>query len=236
MTQDSTKTTSGVLNGVSGISYGFGTRAEPLPAKFQARWDDLAPHKKQVHGVVCAEATAPGQHLGELDALYSRKAGIPISVVTADCVPVLLARADGGAVAAVHAGWRGTRAGILRALWDRLRSEGERPADWVAAIGPAIGPCCYEVSPDLAEDFAREFAWMGSSDAGIPRAVPKNRHLDLPLINAEELRKIGLGGVDLLRACTLCSKEPGFFSYRKDGSGHRQWSVIQIQNTRGRIG
>jgi YfiH family protein len=200
------------------IRYGFGTRAEPLLREFQPSWDELAPKKEQVHGIACGVVTGPAQKLGEVDALYSKEPGIPVSVITADCVPVLMSRADGGAVAAIHAGWRGTKAGIVRAVWETLRGQGERPGDWVAAIGPAIGPCCYEVSEELALDFEREFG-----------PLPRRRHLDLSAINAEELRKLGLRGVDLLRACTRCSKDPEFFSYRRDGSGYRQWSVIRME-------
>jgi YfiH family protein len=187
--------------------------------EFKEAWEKLGAEKKQVHGVGCVEIREAHQKAGEADAFYSRASGIPVSVVTADCVPVLLARKDGGAVAAVHAGWRGTRAHILRELWKKLSAQGERPGDWIAAIGPAIGPCCYEVSEELARDFAAEF----SAVAG---AVPRPRYLDLPSINAQELRAIGMADVDLLRACTLCSKNPEFFSYRRDGAGTRQWSIV----------
>src|SRR5277367_6775607 len=135
------KVKSGLLDQVKGIQYGFGTRAEPKPSEFTANWDDLLPKKKQVHGIACAEIFKPAQELGEVDAVFSRVPGILVTVMTADCVPVLLSRKDGKAVASVHAGWRGTRAGIVRELWKELRAQGEKPADWVAAIGPAIGPC-----------------------------------------------------------------------------------------------
>jgi YfiH family protein len=217
------KVKSALLDQVRGIHYGFGTRDEPKPSEFLPSWDDLAPEKKQVHGIACGEVTGPAQDLGEVDALFTRTPGIPISVVTADCVPVLLSRKDGKAVAAIHAGWRGTAARIVRATWDKLRAQGEKPADWVAAVGPAIGPCCYEVSEEMAKDFLRVFGWVGG-------AVPSFRHLDLPQINTQELKKLGIGGVDLIRACTRCSRNPKFFSYRKDGSGSRQWSVIRINS------
>jgi YfiH family protein len=210
---------SDLLSRVPGIAHGFGTREEPVPPEFKSAWE-LRPDKQQVHGAAVAEVTKPRQELGEVDALYSRIPGIPIQVITADCVPILLARRDGGVVAAIHAGWRGTRARILEAVWDRLAREGERASDWVAAIGPAIGPCCYEVSEELAADFGREFG---------PACVPRHRHLDLPWVNQAALEKIGFARVERLKACTRCSVEPEFFSYRRDGSGHRQWSVIRIE-------
>jgi polyphenol oxidase len=214
---------SSLLSSVPGVTHGFGTREEPLPGAFREGFDERQPRKKQVHGVAIAEVERFAQELGEVDALWSRASGIPVSVVTADCVPILMARRDGRAVCAIHAGWRGTRAGIVVEAWRALGAEGQKPADWVAAIGPSIGPCCYEVSAELAVEFARAFPGLSTS-----LVVPRARHLDLPAINAEELRALGVGEVDLIRACTRCSSAPAFFSYRRDGSGHRQWSAIRI--------
>jgi len=210
-----------LLEKVSGIVHGFGTLEEPLPEPFSATWEALKPRWKQVHGACFSEVKSSGQECGDVDALFTRTASIPIAVVTADCVPVLMAHRSGEAVAAIHAGWRGTRAHILRALWDQLSSQGEKPQDWVAAIGPSIGPCCYEVSEELANDFAQEFAAFGKD-----LAVPRHRILDLPAINAMELKKIGFFDVDLIRACTRCSTTPLFHSYRREGRGTRQWSAI----------
>jgi YfiH family protein len=208
-----------LLLSVPGIEHGFGTRPEPIPAFFQN--SPAKPQWKQVHGIACAEVGTPSQAVGEVDGLFTRLPASPIAVVTADCVPVLLARRDGAAVAAVHAGWRGTAAKILSALWNQLRSQGEKPADWVAAIGPAIGPCCYEVSVELAQQFEREFATLGPHVA-----VPRFRHLDLPAVNAGALKQLGIGDVEILRHCTLCSKEPEFFSYRRKPTEGRQYSAI----------
>ena len=96
---------------------------------------------------------------------------------------------------------------------------------WRAAVGPAIGPCCYEVSPEIAADFARAFASMGDAVA-----VPAERRLDLPAINAWQLRDAGIGAVELLRACTRCALDadgtPLYASYRREGRGLQQRSVI----------
>jgi YfiH family protein len=215
--------TSQLLSVIPGVRHGFGTRGENIPDAMVLEWTRSAPHWKQVHGVACAEVIAPAQECGEVDALYTLQPKVPIAVVTADCVPILLARISGGAVAAVHAGWRGTRAGIVRELWKKLSFLGERPSDWVAAVGPAIGPCCYEVSEELAEDFLKTF--------GAP-AVPRHRILDLPGINRTELLSLGLREVEVLRNCTRCSlasdgvPEPLFHSYRREGGGTRQYSMI----------
>ena len=224
---------SAALDSIQGISYGFGTLASPVPAQFRENWETKRPQWKQVHGKTCVEVLSAGQECGDADALFSSAADIPIAVQTADCVPILLASRDGKNVAAVHAGWRGTHARILAQLWSQLRAKGHRPENWVAAIGPSIGPCCYEVSEELAVDFERQFGDGGGAGPGI--AVPRFRHLDLPAINEAELRGIGLRQIDLIRRCTNCARDGStagspFFhhSYRREGSGCRQWTVIRI--------
>jgi YfiH family protein len=205
--------------------HGFGTLEEPIPSIFLQKgkdiWDQVRPKWKQVHGTEAVSVKVHGQECGETDALFSKHKEIPISVVTADCVPILLAHRDGLEVAAVHAGWRGVRGRILSKLWAKLSQAGNQPEDWVAAIGPAIGPCCYEVSQELADDFRNEFSEYSES-----LVVPKSRTLDLPAIQHAELTKIGLKKVELIRACTKCSVSPVFHSYRREGGGVRQWSVI----------
>jgi YfiH family protein len=224
-----------LLSLVPRLTHGFGTLTENVPAPFLADWEAKRPRWQQVHKTACIEVTGPAQVSGEVDALWSRAPGIPISVMTADCTPVLLARKDGSAVAAAHAGWRGTQARILDALWAKLAEQGERAADWVGVIGPTIGPCCYEVSVEIADDFAREFGGYG---AGV--AVPRHRHLDLPAINEAQLRELGLTETEILRACTRCTGlgtglgtgasavQPMFHSYRREGGGTRQYSVLAI--------
>jgi len=213
---------SSLLSGVPGLTHGFGTREEPIPSEILDAWEALKPSWKQVHKADVAHVIYAHQKCGEVDALWTREFGLPISVITADCVPILLARKDGKAAAAVHAGWRGTRAHILNALWEKLRAQGESPKDWVAAVGPAIGPCCYEVSEEIAQDFEREFGTYGKS-----LAVPRHRILDLPAINAKELERSGVAQVDLLRHCTRCNE--AFHSYRREGGGTRQYSMVMIK-------
>ena len=118
---------SAVLDSVPGIQHGFGVRAEPLPLVFSATWEARRWRGKQVHGTQAVELREPGQDAGETDAVMTWELGIPAAVQTADCVPVLLARQDGRAVAAVHAGWRGARARILARLWEKLHLRGEEP-------------------------------------------------------------------------------------------------------------
>lgn len=208
-----------LLSKIPGIVHGFGTADEPVLAELLPAWNALKPKWSQVHKADVAHVTYAHQNCGEVDAFWTSEPGLPVAVVTADCVPILLARKDGKAVAAVHAGWRGTRAHILSVLWEKLRAKGEWPSEWVAAVGPAIGPCCYEVSEEIAQDFAQEFESFGEK-----LAVPRHRILDLPAINAKELERIGVAEVDLLRHCTRCGE--GFHSYRREGAGTRQYSMI----------
>jgi len=217
--------TSPLLAAVPGVLHGFGGADEPMPAPFTPRWPHEFPRWKQVHGAQAVEIGAPRQDAGECDALWTRGADLPIAVIGADCTPILVAREDGAIVAAVHSGWRGTRARILEALFARLRAAGEEPARYVAAIGPAIGRCCYEVSEDLAADFAREFA-----EAGPGFAVPAHRRLDLAALAAHQLRRAGVERIDLLAPCTRCAVDGSgthlYRSYRREGRGPQQYAAI----------
>jgi YfiH family protein len=140
---------------------------------------------------------------------------VVIGVVTADCLPVLVASEDGRAVAALHAGWRGLAAGILGVGVDALRREsGASPL--VAAIGPHVGPCCYEVDAPVI-DAMRYFD--ADLDAASRASRPGHWWLDLGVLARAALRRAGLaderiGAFD--DACTACGEER-FHSYRRDG-------------------
>ncbi|HCM39944.1 MAG: hypothetical protein A2Z97_01950 [Bdellovibrionales bacterium GWB1_52_6] len=209
---------------VPGIRHGFGTLEEPIPAGLQGAWGAKA-SLRQVHGAGIIELNYPGQNAESADGFFTRQVEIPTAIMTADCVPVLLARKDGKAVAAVHAGWRGTRARILRNLWDKLAAQHESPADWIAAVGPAIGSCCYNVSKELAEDFSREFKFYDHQFF-----LPRPLYLDLPQLNALELKSIGISQVEVLPLCTYCSQDSGgplFNSYRRNPTeAGRQYSGL----------
>jgi YfiH family protein len=209
-----------ILLDVPGIKHGFGTATEEVPSQLFPEWSSSHPSWKQVHGTGFCEVTSALQKCGEVDSLLTVAAGIPVAVVTADCVPVLFAKKDGSAVAAIHAGWRGTLAGITSRVWERFQSAGEKPADWVVAIGPAIGPCCYEVSEELVAQFTAAKPLSPSLIA------PSFRRLDLAAIHQAELTAMGFGAVDLMRICTSCT--PGFHSFRRDKNSERQYSGLVI--------
>ncbi len=166
--------------------------------------------------------------LGEADGLLTGEAGLFLGVKTADCLPLLLVDPDARAIAAVHAGWRGTVAGIARRAVEHLeRRFGSKPSRLLAAIGPGIGPCCFEVGPEVAAQFRDLFP----DCAGLDRRT----QLDLVEANLRMLEQAGVprAQVDAGRLCTCC--QPGeFHSYRRDGQrAGRMFSVIAIRDTKG---
>lgn len=167
---------------------------------------------KQVHGRAVVEA--PFADRPEADAQFTTQRGILLGIETADCLPVLLVDAERGLVAAAHAGWRGTAAGVAVAATEALVARGARRESLLAALGPAIGPCCYEVGDELVRQFGpdgRHFFRPG------PRGRP---HLDVRAANVAQLEGAGLRPerIHHLADCTFCL--PGFYpSYRRDGPG-----------------
>jgi YfiH family protein len=177
---------------------------------------------RQVHGARVVHARVPGPSFGsarderaiepeEADGVVSTDAGLAACVSVADCVPVLLADPETGAVAAVHAGWRGTLARAAQAGVRALAGSSGAPASrLLAAVGPSIGPCCYEVSRDLADRFA---AGLGQ----VIREGASGPHLDLWEANRRVLLDAGLreDAVEVVGRCTSCEHEL-FFSHRRD--------------------
>jgi hypothetical protein len=185
---------------------------------------------RQVHGARVVHVGGPGQAEEEADAVLSMAEGIAACVSVADCVPVLLADPESGAVAAVHAGWRGTLARAAAAAVDALgRAAGAPPTRLLAAIGPSIGPCCYEVSEDVAERFS------GVIGADVVCAGPRPR-LDLWAANARVLVAAGLPAdrIEVLGRCTSCERDV-FFSHRREGgrTGRQMAFIAPRAPTRG---
>ncbi|HEY6099799.1 MAG TPA: peptidoglycan editing factor PgeF [Anaeromyxobacter sp.] len=176
---------------------------------------------RQVHGARSVRASAPTPPVEEADVVVSTEPTVAATVSVADCVPILVADRRTGAVAAVHAGWRGTLERAAAEGVAALRAAGSRPADLVAAVGPSIGPCCYEVSSDLAERFRADM----SPEVVLPGARPR---LDLWKANLLVLEASGVAPdrVDVLRRCTSCERGL-FFSHRRDaGRTGRQVAFI----------
>ncbi len=215
--------TSSLLSSIQGIRHGFGTAQALVPPALVPMWD-LRPHKRQVHGTRVAAVEVPHHPIGDADGFHTAVPGLPVSIITADCVPLLLARRDGSQVAAVHAGWRGLYDGIIPAA---LAAIGRSGAPLVAAVGPTICAACYEVSEQLAEDFAQRFAAM-------PRDVllPSHRHLDLRAIAEHQLRAAGIEEAEHVGGCTCCARDAGgqpiYRSYRRGDRGSQMHSGLYI--------
>lgn len=183
----------------------------------------------QVHGGavhVPAPDVAPADTFRvEADALVATAPGMAVAIRVADCVPVLLADPATGRVAAAHAGWRGVVKGVVGAALDAL--ETPHPGAVIAAIGPSIGPCCFEVGDEVAAEIAASTA----PDVVLPRAGEKPR-VDLWRAVERQLRARGVGDVTTLGRCTVC--EPGaFFSFRRDGA--RSGRMVGVIVARGTI-
>lgn len=179
---------------------------------------------KQVHGDAVLRIDAVPTTYLEGDALITDKANLPIGVMTADCVPILLEDLKTGAVAAVHAGWRGTAKRIVQRTVEALAREyGSQPADLNAAIGPAIGACCYEIGPEVIEELAK----LPGKDHCLFQRDGKT-YADLKAFNRYLLREAGVTEIEQTEFCTRCNEEL-FYSYRRNGPhAGRMIATIQI--------
>lgn len=166
----------------------------------------------QIHSDICVFASGGAGRIGRGDALVTVTPGLRIGVRTADCVPVLLVDPVRRAVAAVHAGWRGTAQAISAKVVARMREGvGSSPGSLVAAIGPGIGPCCYEVGPEVASQFGEWFPERHDLD--------RQTRIDLAEANRRQLLRSGLrpDSVCRLELCTCCSGGE-FHSWRRNGA------------------
>ena len=211
---------------------------------------------RQIHSDVvhCVDANWTSEEAPQGDALITRKRGVLLAVQTADCVPILLADTKNRAVAAIHAGWRGTLRRIAEKTLGRMRMEfGTGPEDVIAAVGPSIGRCCYEVGSDVAKEFAAQFPearewfdgpfealaagdndpnwlpWLTMRPPGHPPASPKVQ-LDLVAANRSILAKAGVPRARIFASdfCTACRTDL-FFSYRRERNTGRMMAVIGIR-------
>ena len=193
---------------------------------------------KQVHGNVVRVVTREGvtgtttSEKPDGDAIVSNAPGLVLAVVVADCVPILLADRTGGAVAAVHAGWRGTCAGIASAAVETMhRTFGTRPADLVAAIGPSIGPDDYAVGEALIQAFAA----AGHDRASLARwfrhaPSADGLRLDLWRANQDQLERAGVRPGSIFNADVSTFAHPGWLeSFRRDaGQAGRMVAMVAV--------
>jgi YfiH family protein len=211
------------LQAVPGVRHGFATR--------RGRLEDVAPapvgRLRQVHGadvLALPHDTAAREPfyrttVGErppADALMTDVLGATVAVAVADCLPILFADPRARVVAAVHAGWRGLAAGVIENTVAAMTSTyGSNPSDVVVGIGPAIGPCCFEVGPEVIEAFAERGY---EAEARVSAREGARPHADLGGVAAAILRRLEVPDESVIDAavCTLCNSE-WLWSYRRDG-------------------
>lgn len=195
---------------------------------------------KQIHSCIIHAVDAPPDQLLQGDALITRTPGVLLTVQTADCIPILLADTRTRAVAAIHSGWRGTVQRIAAKTVGRMRMLfGTDPADLIAAIGPGIARCCYEVGPDVVKEFESQFRqareWFdgpfdvlasGEDPNPLPwltmmppghQPDPPTVLLDLHAANRVILLEAGLHPENIAVSDLCTSSRPDlFFSYRRE--------------------
>ncbi len=207
---------------------------------------------RQIHSDVAHIISAPPAEPPKGDALATSASGLLLAVQTADCIPILLVDPRHRAVAAIHSGWRGTVARIAAKALGRMQMEfATKPADVLAAIGPGIGQCCYEVGPDVVKEFAAQSpqarSWFegpfdalasGEDPNPLPwltmmppghQPPPPRCHLDLKAANAALLTDASVSPKNIFvsELCTFCHPDL-FFSYRRERTTGRMMSVIGI--------
>ena len=173
---------------------------------------------KQVHGTEVRVVTEADRHVCmsavpyEADGLVTAVRGLPIFCFTADCVPALLCEPEAGVAAAVHCGWRSSVGDILGAALEKMRGLGADPARVRAALGPAIGSCCFETDRDVPDAIA---AWLGGTEGLVVRREDGKYLVDLRAANARRLRQLGVPAaqIDVSAECTFCSHDK-YWSHR----------------------
>lgn len=193
---------------------------------------------QQVHGnkvaVVTEKQAGAGfldysQSIADTDALITNVPGLPLMLFFADCTPILLADPVQRAVGIAHGGWKGTFGSIVEeTVFAMTKAYGSKPEDMLAAIGPSIGSCCYQIGDDLAEKFQLAFPDFSYE---ILSGTKGDMHLDLQRTNTLQLMRAGLlpEHIENAHVCTCCHSEQ-FFSYRADkGKTGRIAAIISVK-------
>ncbi|ARO14089.1 yfiH [Ketogulonicigenium robustum] len=183
----------------------------------------------QIHSAIVVNVTDSTAPRPAADALVTRQPGIALAILTADCQPVLFADAAAGVIGAAHAGWKGTRAGVLEATIDAMVDLGAQRGNITAVIGPTISQRVYEVGADFRDNFLADdpesARFFVAGDAG--------KYLfDLPGFGLSRLRRAGIKHAEWTRHCTYCDPKR-FYSYRrttheKEADYGRLISVIRL--------
>lgn len=200
----------------------------PLPHRFTTRTGKPAQEPvlaRQIHSAEVLEVSGRSEYV--CDGFLTRTPGLAVAVKTADCTPILLCDAEAGIAAAVHAGWRGTIAGIAPAAVEKMAALGADRRRIQAAIGPAICFACYQVGEDFRT--AVENALGAEVCARFVRPTPDGLHADVPALNEFLLERCGVLPEHIAR-CPLCTYEDErFHSYRRERAyTGNQWAIITV--------
>ena len=196
--------------------------------------DDDCAVTKQVHGNVVRIVTEADLHRClsrvpyEADGIVTATPGLPIFCFTADCVPVLLCDAEHGVIGAIHCGWRSSVADILKNALTQMESLGAKAEDIRAAIGPAIGKCCFETDDDVPEAVT---AWLGDTAGLFQKRADGKTLVDLRGANARRLQQLGVpaGQIDVSDECTICSHDK-YWSHRDKGTNRGSQASVIMKN------
>lgn len=169
---------------------------------------------KHVHGTTVWRVGEPVGEPAEYDGLVTEHCGPVLGAFAADCMPIIFADPVARVIGACHAGWRGAVGGVAQNTIARMTELGAQPGDIIAAVGPSIGPCCFEVGDEVVDAFVRAFGNV----PGMVVAGHAKPHVDLRRAVGVALARVGVREphMDLSPPCTRCHPER-FFSYRRDG-------------------
>jgi len=206
----------------------------PLTWGFSTKLDnsgDLPPVRlSQVHGCTVVSAS---DFIQEADGVWTTKPGIRIGVRVADCVPILLAGFVDGEpwIAALHAGWRGALAGILRGGIELFRAQGGEFSSLVWSFGPCIQPCHFEVGDEVIQVARQDSAWHEGLVSYGTSGTTGKPHLDLHGLLRAQALSMGLNPANegSVPFCTMCENKL-LWSYRRGDLSERQWGWISIGN------
>jgi YfiH family protein len=184
---------------------------------------------RHVHGNAVWRVGEPVPDPAEFDGLVSDHPGTVLGAFAADCIPLLFADPVARVCGAAHAGWRGTLSGVAANVVGRMSEIGSEPRDVRVALGPSIGPCCFEVGPEVVAEFRAVYGDL----AGMVVPGPRRDHIDLRLAMRAGLERAGVdpAHIDDTAPCTMCQPER-FFSYRRDGrEGGMHMGFIGLRDT-----
>lgn len=212
----------------------LGAGLEDLVAASQVHGDRVTPVGRAEAG---RGAVRFSDAIARTDALIAKDPGVALSVYVADCVPAILFDPVRKVVGAVHAGWRGAAAGVVAGCVRAMgRFFGTNPEDLIICFGPAIGPCCYEVGPEVEEAVRRGLGpeasravLKGNDSAGSKESSSSLVRLDLWEVNGIAARQSGVkpANIHACRLCTACEEEL-FFSYRRDGKTTGRMAAVAV--------